>query len=208
MMRLQVVLAVLSVGIAGFSHAADVYQIDASHTAVGFTVRHMVINNVRGGFKDFTGTVEYDPADLSQLTAKGVVKAASIDTGIAARDTHLRGEDFFNVAKYPDITFTSKRVEQKGGQSVLVGDFTMHGVTKELALPMTINGPVVDPMGKTRIGLEFATTINRQDYGIQWSQKLDSGGLVLADEVKIEIAAEAVKDQPAVVPKPAPAAAK
>jgi polyisoprenoid-binding protein YceI len=176
--------------------AADTYDIDAYHTMVGFSIRHLVINNVKGVFKEFSGTVEYDGKDLSTFNARGTIKVASVDTAIAGRDEHLRGPDFFDAAKYPDITFAGKRVERQGEGYALIGDFTMHGVTKEIALPLTVAGPIVDPQGKTRIGLETTLTINRQDYGINWSKTLDNGGLMIGNDVKIEINAEAVKKEP------------
>ncbi len=173
--------------------SAETYQVDPSHSTVGFSVRHMVINNVKGSFKDFAGTVEYDGKDLAGMKAGGTIQVASINTGIDKRDEHLRGPDFFDVAKFPEIKFESKKVEKKGDGYVMIGAFTMHGVTKTIELPMTVTGPITDPWGKTRIGLETELTINRQDYGVKWSQKLDNGGLVVADDVKIEINAEAVK---------------
>jgi polyisoprenoid-binding protein YceI len=176
---------------------ADVYQIDPQHTVVGFSIRHMVINNVKGSFKDFAGTIEYDGKDPLTIKVRGAIKAASIDTGIAGRDEHLRGADFFDVAAFPEITFQGERVEKQGDNFVLIGKFTMHGVTKEISMPFTISGPIVDPWGKTRIGIETSLTLNRKDYGINWSKTLDNGGLVVGDEVKIEIGAEAVKQDPA-----------
>jgi polyisoprenoid-binding protein YceI len=171
----------------------DVYQVDTQHTTVGFSIRHMVINNVRGSFKDFNGTIEYDGKDPLTIQAVGTIKVASIDTGIQGRDEHLRGPDFFHVTQYPEITFQSERVEKRESGYSLIGKFTMHGVTREITLPFTLSGPVVDPWGKTRIGIETGVTLNRQDYGINWSKTLDNGGLVVGDEVKIEINAEAVK---------------
>ena len=187
------VLAAVGFLVAGVA-SADVYKIDAAHTTVGFTIRHMVINNVVGSFKQFEGTFEYDGADVATMKLSGKIQAASIDTGIAARDEHLRGPDFFDVAKYPEITFQSARVEKQGDQYMMYGSFTMHGVTKEIVMPLTITGPITDPWGKVRVGLETSLTINRKDYGINWSQTLDNGGLVVADEVKIQIGAEAVKE--------------
>ncbi len=174
--------------------AADTYQVDPYHTRVGFSIRHMVINNVDGSFKEFTGKIEYDGKDLATFNASGTIRAASIDTAIQGRDDHLRGPDFFDVAKFPEITFAGKKVEQKGGGYVLVGDFTMHGVTKEIELPLTVTGPIKDMEGKQRIGLETGLTINRKDYGINWSKVMDNGGLVVGDEVKIQINAEAVAE--------------
>ena len=171
----------------------DVYQVDPAHTDVGFSIRHMVINNVKGSFKEFNGTIEYDGKDPLSLKASGAIQVKSVDTGIAGRDDHLRGPDFFDVAKFPEITLQGERVEKRGDGYVLIGKFTMHGVTKEIALPFTVNGPITDMQGKQRIGVESSLTLNRQDYGLSWSKMLDNGGLVLADEVKIELGIEAVK---------------
>jgi polyisoprenoid-binding protein YceI len=171
----------------------DVYHVDSQHTTVGFSIRHMVINNVKGSFKDFTGTIRYDGKDPLTIQAGGTIKVASIDTGIQGRDEHLRGPDFFHVSQYPDIVFQSERVEKQGNGYSLIGKFTMHGVTKEIALPFTVSGPVVDPWGKTRIGIEAGMTLNRQDYGIKWNKTLDNGGLLVGDDVKIEINAEAAQ---------------
>jgi len=188
---------VFVLAVSTLAFGADVYQIDPQHTDVGFSIRHMVINNVKGSFKDFVGTIEYDGKDPLTIKANGTIKVASIDTGIAQRDEHLRSPDFFDVEKYPDIKFQGERVEKQGEGFALIGKFTMHGVTKEISMPFTISGPIVDPYGKTRIGIETGMTLNRQDYGVNWSKTLDNGGLVVGDDVKIEINAEAVKQEPA-----------
>lgn len=190
--RLMVV-AMAGLLVAGVA-SADVYKIDAAHTTVGFSIRHMVINNVKGVFKQFEGTFEYDGVHVATMKLGGKIQAASIDTGIAGRDEHLRKEDFFDVAKYPEITFQSTGVEKQGEQYLMSGKFTMHGVTKDIVMPLTLTGPITDPWKKVRVGLETSLTINRKDYGINWSQTLDNGGLVVGDEVKIEISAEAVKE--------------
>lgn len=190
------ILALVVLCVAGAAFG-DAYQIDPAHTTVGFTIRHMVINNVRGSFRDFSGTFEYDGKDPLSLKASGSIKVASIDTGIAKRDEHLRSPDFFDAARLPEITFQSERAVKQAGGYALVGKLTMHGVTKDVALPVTITGPIKDPWGSERIGVEIVTTLNRKDYGVNWSQTLDNGGLVVADEVKVEISAEAVKQAPA-----------
>ena len=174
--------------------AADTYTVDASHSSIGFSVKHMLINNVKGHFGEFAGTIVYNPENASQFKADGTVQVKSINTGIAGRDEHLRGPDFFEMEKYPEIVFAGKKVEKQGDVYQLTGDLTMHGVTREITLPVTISGPIVDPYGKTRIGLETTTVINRKDYGINWSKVMDNGGLVVADEVKAEINIEAVKE--------------
>jgi len=171
--------------------AADTYTIDPAHSNVGFGVTHLVINTVHGKFTEFSGTVAVEGSEVKQAT--GTIQAKSIDTGIERRDTHLKSADFFEVAKFPTITFQSKRAEKKGGETILVGDFTMHGVTKELALPVTLKGPIKDPWGKSRIGLQARTKLNRKDYGLKYNQAMETGGLVVGDEIELEINAEAVK---------------
>ena len=173
------------------SRAADTYNIDTAHSSVGFAIAHMVINTVHGHFNQFSGTVSVDGKNVAE--AKGTIDTKSIDTGQPKRDTHLKSADFFDAEKYPTITFQSKRAEKKGDETVLVGDFTMHGVTKELSLPMKLNGPIKDPMGMTRIGLQAKTKVNRKDYGISYNKALEAGGVMLGEDVEIEINAEAVK---------------
>jgi polyisoprenoid-binding protein YceI len=173
------------------SRAADTYNIDPMHSSVGFSVQHMVINKVRGKFTEFQGSVVVDGKTIQ--SAKGTIQTKSVDTGIARRDNHLRSPDFFDATKYPTITFVSKRVENKGGDTVLVGDYTMHGVTKELSMPVTLSGPIKDNWGGERIGLEAKTKLNRRDYGLTYNQALETGGLVVGDEIELEINAEAVK---------------
>jgi polyisoprenoid-binding protein YceI len=187
--KLVVVLALVPLSSAVLR--ADTYKIDPNHSTVGFAVAHMVINTVHGKFKDFNGTIDLENNAVQSAT--GTIEAKSIDTGIDKRDNHLRSPDFFDVAKYPTITFQSKRVEKKGGDSVLVGDFTMHGVTKEISMPVTVKGPIKDPWGSSRIGFQAKTKLNRKDYGLKYNQALETGGLVVGDEIEIEINAEATK---------------
>jgi polyisoprenoid-binding protein YceI len=192
-MKTAILLAAI-VGISSFNlalRAADTYNIDPAHSIVSFAVSHMVINTVHGKFNDFTGTLSLEGNSVKQ--ASGTIQAKSIDTGIEKRDSHLRSPDFFDVDKYPTITFQSKRAQNQGGDTVLIGDFTMHGVTKEVSLPLTVKGPIKDPWGNTRIGLQAKTKINRRDFGLKYNQALETGGLVVGDEIELEINAEAVK---------------
>jgi len=190
-MKLKLLLsthvALLTLG----AFAADTYKIDPAHSGVGFGVSHMVINTVHGKFNDFNGTVTLDGKNVTD--AKGTIQTKSIDTGVPKRDGHLKSADFFDVEKYPTITFASKKAETKDGQTVLVGDFTMHGVTKEISLPVTVKGPIKDPMGMERIGLQAKTTINRKDYGLTYNKALETGGVMVGEEVELEINAEATK---------------
>jgi len=175
------------------AEAADRYQIDPVHSSIGFTVRHMVIANVKGYFKEFSGTIYYDENDITRSSVSVTIKTASINTENPKRDAHLRSPDFFDAEKYPEITFKSKRILKEKDGYVAVGDLTMRGVTREIRIPFHILGKVTDPWGNTRIGVEASLKLNRHDYGISWSQTLDNGGLVVGDEVKIDLNIEAVK---------------
>jgi len=168
--------------------AADAYTLDRSHSDVGFTVSHMLISKVRGAFRDFNAELSIDPKDLSKSSVKATIKVASVDTDNADRDKHLLNADFFDEPKFKTITFTSKKIEKRGAQWVAIGDFTMKGVTKTIELPFTFNGPIQDPWGKTRVGIEANLVINRQDYGVSY------GSGAVGDEVSIQIALEATKN--------------
>ncbi len=184
----------LALGVAASTGvAADTFTIDPNHSSIGFTVKHMVVTKVKGGFDEYAGTILYDDKDLTKSSVEVTIKTASIDTNTPRRDDDLRSPNFFDAAKYPEITFTSRRIEKSGDGYTAIGDLTMHGVTKEINIPFTIAGTVTDPMGNTRLGLSAQTSLNRQDYGITWSKKLDNGGLVAGDEVEISIEVEAVK---------------
>jgi polyisoprenoid-binding protein YceI len=173
------------------------YKIDAAHSIIGFAIRHYEINWVEGRFKDFTGMIRYDEKDITKSSVEFTAKIESIDTGIEPRNAHLRTGDFFDVAKYPEMTFKSTRVERKGkDRYVLHGDFTLKGVTKQVALPFTITGAIKDPRGNMRFGIDAQTTINRHDYGITWGKPLDGGGLDVGNVVTIRLQLEAVKAAP------------
>jgi polyisoprenoid-binding protein YceI len=184
------ILAILSTAAL---FAADTYQFDLAHSSVAFTVRHMVITNVRGNFKDFQGTILYDPTDVTKSSAEVTIKTASIDTDNTQRDNHLRSPDFFDAEKFPEITFKSKSVEKKGDGYVLNGTLSLRGVSKDVGIPFEILGTVKDPMGNTRLGAHGELSVNRMDYGVSWSKSLDAGGLVVSEEVKISLDIEAIK---------------
>jgi polyisoprenoid-binding protein YceI len=149
---------------------------------------------VKGKFAEFTGSLVLDGSSLKE--ASGTIQTASVDTGMAPRDKDLKSANFFDVEKFPTITFQSKRIEKKGDDTVLVGDFTMHGVTKELPLSVKLSGPIKDPWGSTRIGLQAKTKLSRKDFGMTYNKTLETGGLLVGDEIDIEINAEAVKNAP------------
>jgi polyisoprenoid-binding protein YceI len=177
--------------LGSFAFAADTYTIDPAHTRVGFSARHFGISNVKGIFREFTGTLVLDGEVLKEATA--TIQAQSIATGVAQRDNHLRTADFFDATNYPTINFKTKRIEKQGKDFTMVADFTMRGVTKELRLPVTLSKPIKDPWGATRVGLEAKTKLNRKDYGIRYHDVLESGIPAVGDEIEIEINAEATR---------------
>jgi polyisoprenoid-binding protein YceI len=173
------------------------YKLDPAHSVVGFAIRHLEINWVEGRFKDFVGTIRYDAADITKSSVEFTAKVESIDTGIAPRDQHLRTADFFEVAKYPEMSFKSTRVERKGkDQHLLHGDFTLKGVTKQIAIPFTITGAVKDQRGNLRFGIEAHTKINRRDYGMTYGKALENGGMDIGNEVTINLYLEALQPAP------------
>ncbi|HEV2861925.1 MAG TPA: YceI family protein [Pyrinomonadaceae bacterium] len=180
--------------------AGGEYRIDPAHSTIGFAIKHYEINWVSGRFKDFAGTIRYDEQDPTKSSVEFTAKVESIDTGVAGRDKHLRTADFFDIEKYPEMTFKSTRVERKGKSWVLHGDLTLHGVTKPVALPFQLTGAIKDPRGATRFGVEAQTKIDRREFGITWGKALEGGGFDLGHEVTINLQLEAVKAAP---PKPA-----
>jgi polyisoprenoid-binding protein YceI len=197
----------LSRGVADAQTAANVsfeaiptgdYKIDPSHSVIGFSIRHFEISFVRGRFKDFSGMIRYDGSDVTKSTVEFTAKVESIDTGVAGRDNHLRTADFFDVAKYPEMTFKSTKVEKKRNNAyVLHGDFTLKGVTKPISFPFMLTGGVKDNRGNTRFGVAAETKINRRDYGITWGSSMANGGLNVGNEVIIDLQLEALKAAPA-----------
>lgn len=183
----------LSLFLVNAVFSADKYALDPVHSSIGFSIRHLVINSVKGKFTEFTGTLLYDEGDITKSSVNVTIKAASIDTGTPNRDKDLRSANFLDAEKFPELTFQSQRIEKRGDGYVAVGTLTMHGVSKEISLPFTITGKIKDPWGGTRMGIEAGITLDRRDYGMNYGKTLDGGGLVVGNDVKIEIAAEAVK---------------
>ena len=185
---------VLLLGIPVFAFGAT-YQIDPDHSNFQFKVRHMTVSNVKGEFKKIRGDATIDDSNITGLTVEVHIDAASVNTDHARRDDHLRGEDFFYVAKYPTITFVSKKVTRVDATRLkVIGDLTMRGVTKEITVD--VEGPtpeVKDPGGNIRRDATGTSKINRKDFGIAWSKVLDGGGLVVGDEVNISVEIELVR---------------
>jgi len=172
--------------------ATRTYKIDKSHSEAVFQVRHLV-TKVRGRFDDFEGTIQINEDRPELSSVEFTIRAASIDTNEKDRDTHLRSADFFDVEKFPTITFRSTRISRKSDESSdVIGDLTIHGVTKEVTLPVTHLGKAKDPWGKERVGFESELTLNRKDYGLTWNAPLEIGGFLVGDEVKVSVSIQAV----------------
>ena len=181
--------AAVFLAIASGPAVAAEWAIDAGHSSAQFKVRHLMVSTVTGSLGKVTGAIQYDPADPTKSSVEANIDTTTITTAHEARDNHLKSPDFFDVAKFPAITFKSKKVEKSGdGRLKVTGDLTMKGVTKEVALdvegPMT---PVAVGGGNLASGLTATTKINRQDFGVSWSKTMDGGGLVVSDEVTITI---------------------
>lgn len=171
---------------------AATYTLDPVHTTVGFKVKHLMIANVKGDFEKFAGTVIIDEKDITKSNVTVSIEMASINTSNAKRDEHLRSGDFFDVAKFPVMTFQSTKVERSGADTLKVtGNLTIKGVTKQVVL--TVEGPsaeIKSPQGVVKRGASAVAKINRQDFGVSWNKKLDAGAVVVGDEVQISIEAE------------------
>jgi polyisoprenoid-binding protein YceI len=171
------------------------YTIDSAHSAAHFSVRHMMISNVRGDFTKVSGTLLLDPDNPANSTVEAHIDAASINTREAQRDAHLKSADFFEVEKYPEMVFRSKSVTAaEDGELQVVGDLTIHGVTREVTL--TVEGPTPeakDPWGNQRIGATATTRINRKDFGLAWNVALEAGGVLVGEAIKISIDIEAIR---------------
>jgi polyisoprenoid-binding protein YceI len=168
------------------------YAIDKTHSEAVFQVRHL-ITKVRGRFTDFSGTIQFDPAQPEASSISITIAAASIDTGTPDRDTHLKSEDFFHAEKFPALTFVSSRLTKKGNdQFDVTGTLTIKDASKELTVPVTFLGLAKDPWGNTRAGFEAEITINRKEFGLGWNALLETGGFVVGDDVKISVSIQAI----------------
>jgi polyisoprenoid-binding protein YceI len=183
---------VLYVSLAG---AQTTWKSDPAHSKVSFSVRHMVISEVTGSFTDFDATLIQTKDDFSDSKLTATIKSNSINTDNDGRDKHLRSADFFNVEKYPEITFVSKSFTKKGKDKYKVaGDLTMLGLTKPVALDVKFNGQVNDMTGNTKAGFKATTKVNRKDFGIVWNKTLEAGGLLVGEDVDVTINVEMAKE--------------
>ncbi len=194
---LAVLIAVVSMGFADVRESraeAAAYVIDPDHSQVIFKVKHMGISTVTGRFDLIEGSYSFDDADISKSSVDTTITAASINTNKQKRDDHLKSPDFLDVAKNPTITFKSKEVKKGNGDDfTIIGDLTINGVTKQVELDAEYGGKAQDPMGNERTAFTAETEIDRKDFGITWNKTLDSGGLVVGDDVKIELEVEGIR---------------
>jgi len=167
---------------------AGTYNVDASHSNIGFKVKHLMISNVSGKFDKFNGTFDYDEKTKTLTSLTGNIEAASINTENEKRDAHLKSADFFEVKKYPNLTF---KLDKISGDSAF-GKLTIHGITKDVKLDFENNGSIVDPWGNTRVGLALSGKINRKDFGLTWNKALEVGGVVVGDKIKLDIELEGI----------------
>ncbi len=170
------------------------WKIDPAHSSAHFVVRHMMITNVRGGFSGVQGTVVYDPADLNGSSVEVTIDKNTLSTGDTNRDTHVKSAEFLDVENFPTITFKSKKITKDGDGLKIIGDLTLHGVTKEVTL--NVDGPTEeqkDPWGNIRVGASATTKIKRSDFGLTWNAALETGGIMLGDDLKLELEVSLIK---------------
>lgn len=177
-------LFVLSAGNA----VAATYEIDPDHSSVNFAIKHLVVSKVRGKFQKFSGTFDFESGKPDSWKANATIQAASIDTNVKKRDDHLRSPDFLDAKKYPTIVFKSTRITDADDESAkMEGNLTMHGVTKPVLLDLEIGGAATDPWGNKKAGFSAKGKINRKDFGLTWNKTLESGGLLVGDEIEITL---------------------
>jgi polyisoprenoid-binding protein YceI len=180
--------------------AQENWQVDSAHSTVNLAVRHMVISKVRGRFAKWSARLQLDTTELSRSSVEVDIEAASIETGVAERDAHLRSPDFLDVAKYPTLRYRSRRVEAVSRDRLrVIGDLTIRDVTREVVLDVDYGGQGRDPWGNIRVGFTATASINRKDFGLTWNQALETGGVLVADKVDIEIELEAIRQAAAKV---------
>ena len=178
----------------------ETFTIDPAHSSIGFAVKHMMITTVRGRFGEFSGQVGLPDGDAGRAQADFTIQAASIDTNSAQRDEHLRSADFFDAANHPELRYVSSRVQALGGDRYRAeGELTMRGVTKPITLEIEIGERIRDPWGNERVGLSAQGKLNRKEWGLNWNQALEAGGMLVSEEVKLEIDAALVASQAAEV---------
>lgn len=170
------------------------WRFDPEHTRVGFSARHAMITTVRGAFNDVEGVIDLDATDLSSSSVRVHLRAGSVDTRNDKRDAHLRSPDFFDVQNHPEISFVSSTIDEvEEGNYMVVGDLTIRGTTRQVAIPIELLGVNRDPMGNLRAGFEATRRLNRRDYGLEWNMPLDAGGVLVSEKVTLEFEISAIK---------------
>jgi polyisoprenoid-binding protein YceI len=194
----RVLSFVVAVLLSSVAFAGETFVVDKYHSEATFQIRHL-ITRVSGRFNEVSGSINVERSNPTLSSVEFTIKTASIDTGVAPRDNDLRGPNFFEVDKYPEITFKSTSIKPSGKKDVydVTGAFTMHGVTKIITIPVEFLGFAKDPQGKERAGFVAHTSLNRQDYGIKWNKALDNGGALLGDDVDITVNVDAVRSDEA-----------
>jgi polyisoprenoid-binding protein YceI len=190
MKRALIIAAALSIlAIPPAFAAQTTWDVDPAHSSIGFKIRHMMVSNVRGLFGDFAGTLVFDEQDVARSKVEVTIQAASLDTGVEKRDAHLRSPDFLDVEKFPTLSFRSKKVQKAAGDALAVlGDLTIHGVTREVTLDVEgLSARVKDPWGNVKMGAAATTTINRKDFGLTWNKALETGGFLVGEEITIQL---------------------
>jgi polyisoprenoid-binding protein YceI len=173
---------------------ANTWTFDLSHSHINFHVRHLMVSKVHGHFPKWSGNLVLDDADITKSKFDVTIDAASVDTKEEKRDAHLRSADFFDVEKFPTLTFKSTKIEKKGDdEAIVTGDLTIHGVTKSVKLDVELAGQVKDPWGGTRTGFSAKTSVSRKDFGLTWNAALEAGGVVVGDKIEITLDIEAIK---------------
>jgi len=173
------------------SSPSTTWNVDPGHSELGFRVRHMMVSSTRGRFDRFSGKLELDEEDVTRSKVEIEIDAASVNTNLPTRDEHLRSPDFLDVARFPKLTFRSTRVELRGGELVVTGDLTLHGVTRQVTLRApALTSPVRDPWGNLRAGTRASAVLSRKDFGLTWNVALEAGGLAVGDEVELTLEVE------------------
>ena len=195
--RCLAVLLLLCLLWVSVAHGSERFEIDSAHAFVTFSIAHFT-GKARGSFKEVSGVIMYEEKDITKSSVEVSIKTASIYTGNERRDAHLRSPDFFDVEKFPEMTFKSKRIEKRTGGYVAIGDLTVKGVTKEVVMPFSLQGPFKDPLptGVKRLLVSTSLKVDRRDFDIKWTRSMDDGGLFVGNEVTLEVDVEAI------IPKP------
>lgn len=193
-MKLKLTILALALGATSALYAQTTsYQLDPMHSEADFTIQHMAISSVHGQFSNITGSIALDPNNMSHSSVEATIPVNTINTGVAARDKHLRSDDFFAVEKYPTMTFKSTSVKADPGGYQVVGNLTLHGVTRPVTLQMDPLGPTIELQGKEHRGFAATTSLNRRDFGLLWNGLLPGGDAMIGNKVQITLSVEAIK---------------